>query len=75
MGLDRRADRTEQMQPSGAPPRLKVSRDAAGGLRLKGEGEPDPEDRKEAVEAAERPVTPDDPRFGPMRDVPPVGGA
>jgi hypothetical protein len=29
----------------------------------------------ETTEAAERPPTPDDPRSGPQRDVPPYGGA
>jgi hypothetical protein len=29
---------------------------------------------KETTEAAERPPTPDDPRSGPQRDVPPYGG-
>lgn len=60
------------MQPGGAaPPKLTFKRDAKGELVV---DEPERELRT-AVEAAERPVTPDDPRTGPMRDVPPVGPA
>jgi hypothetical protein len=72
MGLHRRADRGEQVQPSGAPPRLKFTRSADGSLQI---DDPASGERKTAIEAAERPVTHDDPRMGPLRDVPPVGGA
>ena len=70
-----RADRGDEVEASGAPPRLKVSRGADGALQVRGPADLDPADRKAAVEAAERPVTPDDPRHGALRDVPPVGGA
>ncbi len=75
MGMHTRSDRGELVQPSGAPPRLKVTRGADGGLKVRGPEDLDPAERKSSIEAAERPVTPDDPRHGPMRDVPPVGGA
>jgi hypothetical protein len=70
MGLHKRADRGEQVQPSGAPPRLKFLRGADGQLRVDEERE----ETKTAVEAAERPPQPDDPRSGPLRDIPPLGG-
>lgn len=69
MGLHTRNTREQQVQPGGAPPRVKFKRDASGKLVAE---EPERE-LKTAVEAAERPVTPDDPRTGPLRDVPPVG--
>lgn len=70
MSLQARNTRENQVQPGGtAPTKLKFKRDASGKLVA---DEPKPE-LKTAVEAAERPVTPDDPRTGPMRDVPPVG--
>ena len=62
-------DRGSEVQPGGAPPRLKFTRGADGKLQV---DEP-AEERGTATEAAERPVTPDDPRSGPMRDVPPLG--
>jgi hypothetical protein len=74
MGLHRSVDRGEQVQPSGAPPRLKVTRGADGGLRVKGPDDVDHDELRGSVEAAERPPVPDDPRSGPLRDVPPVGG-
>ena len=67
MALQRRADRGNQVQPSGAPPKLKVRRDADGGLHVEG---PDEGERKPTVEAAERPPTPDDPRGTSERNVP-----
>jgi hypothetical protein len=63
-------DRTADVQPGGAPPRLKFKRAADGKLEV---DEPRQETH-EAVEPAERPSTPDDPRTGPLRDVPPIGG-
>jgi hypothetical protein len=74
MGLQRRDDRGQLVQPSGAPPRLKISRDGSGKLKVQGPDDLDPADTKETVEAAERPPQPDDPRSGPLRDIPPVGG-
>lgn len=71
MSLQSRNTRESQVQPGGAPPGLKFKRDASGNLVA---DEPKQE-LKTAVEAAERPVTPDDPRSGPMRDIPPVGPA
>ena len=72
MGLQRSGgDRGAEVQPGGAPPRLKFKRGADGELKV---DEPE-EERRTAVEASERPVTPDDPRTGPMRDVPPFGPA
>jgi hypothetical protein len=74
VGLQRRDDRGQLVQPSGAPPRLKVSRDGSGKLKVKGPEDLDPGDVHGTVEAAERPPQPDDPRSGPLRDVPPLGG-
>ena len=70
MALQRRADRGNQVQPSGAPPKLKVRRDADGALQVEG---PDEGERKATVEAAERPPTPDDPR-GPADRLTPYPG-
>jgi hypothetical protein len=61
MGLQRRDDRGQLVQPSGAPPRLKVNRDASGKLKVQGPDDLDPAEAKGTVEAAERPPTPDDP--------------
>ena len=72
MGLQRSGDdRGDQVQPGGEPPKLKITRGADGKLKIGGEREAP----KETVEAAERPPTPDDPRPGPFRNVPPFGGA
>ena len=72
MGLQRSGgDRGADVQPGAAPPRLKFRRGADGQLEVDAPAE----ERRTATEAAERPVTPDDPRTGPMRDVPPVGPA
>lgn len=68
MGLQRSGgDRGAEVQPGGAPPRLKFKRGADGKLEV---DEP-PEDRVETVEAAERPPTPDDPRTAQDRNFPP----
>ena len=74
MGLQRRDDLGELVQPSGAPPRLKITRDGSGKLKINGPEDLDPANVHPTTEAAERPPQPDDPRSGPMRDVPPVGG-
>jgi hypothetical protein len=72
MGLQRSGgDRGAEVQPGGAPPRLKFTRGADGKLEV---DEPRAETH-ETVESAERPATPDDPRTGPLRNVPPIGGA
>jgi hypothetical protein len=71
MALQRRDSRESQVQPGGEPPRLKFKRGADGKLEV---DEPRP-DTHTATEAAERPVTPDDPRTSPFRNIPPVGGA
>lgn len=75
MGLQRRADRGDQVQPSGAPPRLRVSRAADGGLRVHDPDDADREDPQGSVEATEPPPVADDPRRGPLPDGPPPGGA
>jgi hypothetical protein len=58
------------VQPGAAPPKLKFARGLDGQLHV----EAGREETHTAVEAAERPAQPDDPRTGPLRDVPPVGG-
>lgn len=71
MGLQRSGgDRDSEVQPGAAPPRLKFRRGADGKLEVDAARDP----TRTAVEAAERPA-PGDPRMGPLRDVPPVGGA
>jgi hypothetical protein len=62
MGLQRRADRGQLEQPSGAPPRVKFKRGADGALEV---DDPAARERKTATEPAERPPTGDDPRTGP----------
>ncbi len=74
MGLQRRDDRGQLVQPSGAPPRLKIKRDPDGKLKVEGPDDEGPDERRAPVEAAERPPQPDDPRSGPLRDAPPLGG-
>ena len=70
MGLQRSGgDRGAEVQPGGAPPRLKFKRTADGKLEADEPRRP----TREAVEAAERPPTPDDPRPGVMRNIPPFG--
>ena len=70
MGLQRSgADRGDQVQPGGEPPKLKVRRGADGKLKV---GE-DPDPTVETVESAERPPTPDDPRTGISPFLPPLG--
>ena len=71
MALQRTGDRHAEVQPGGAPPRLKFKRGADGKLEV---DEP-PRETTTTTEAAERPTTPDDPRTGPLRDVPPLGPA
>ena len=72
MGLQRSgADRGDQVQPGGEPPKLKFTRGADGKVQIVG----DPAKTVETSESAERPPTPDDPRASNMRDVPPFGGA
>ncbi len=59
MGLQRRDSRGQNVQPGGAPPKLKVGRGADGKLKVTPpEGEPT---HTETV-GEERPPTPDDPR-------------
>jgi hypothetical protein len=71
MGLQRsQTDRSADVVPGADPPKLKFTRGADGKLQI---DEP-PRETKTATEAAERPPQPDDPRSGPLRDVPPVGG-
>jgi hypothetical protein len=70
MGLQRTGgDRGAEVQPGGAPPRLKFKRDAGGKLEV---DEPKPK-TVETVESAERPPTPDDPRTASEQNVPPFG--
>jgi hypothetical protein len=64
-------DRGAEVQPGGAPPRLKFTRGSDGKLDV---DEPRPE-TVETTEAAERPPTPDDPRSAHIRNVPPGAGA
>jgi hypothetical protein len=71
MGLQRRADRGDQVQPSGAPPRLKFKRGADGALQV---DDPEAGERKTSTEPAERPPTPDDPRTAPAY-FPHLGGS
>ena len=72
MGLQRSGgDRTADVQPGAAPPRLRFRRGADGKLES---AEP-PQVQEETVEAAERPPTPDDPRTAHIRNVPPGAGA
>ena len=76
MGLQRRADRGEQVQPGSAPPpKLAVRRGPDGKIIVAGPADLDRSTLRTAVEGAERPGQPDDPRSGPMRDVPPIGPA
>ena len=70
MGLQRSGqDHGDQVQPGGAPPKLRVRRGPDGKLRV---GD-DPSPTTETVEAAERPPTPDDPRTGVSPYLPPIG--
>jgi hypothetical protein len=72
MGLQRSGgDRGAEVQPGGAPPRLKFTRDADGKLQV---DEPEQE-RRTATEAAERPSAGGDPRGAQMPNVPPYGAA
>jgi hypothetical protein len=59
MGLQQSGgDRAPDVQPGSAPPKLKFKRNADGDLKIdKPEGE-----THEAIEPAERPPTPEDPR-------------
>ena len=63
-------DRGSEVQPGAAPPRLKFVRGTDGQLHV----DRPAEETRTTTEAAERPPQPDDPRSGPLRDVPPVGG-
>jgi hypothetical protein len=64
-------DRGADVQPGAAPPRLKFKRAADGKLEVDG-----PErETGTAIEPAERPPTPDDPRIGPGRENPLHGWA
>ena len=58
MALQRRDSRGQDVQPAGAPPRLKVERDAEGRLRVV----PPPEARRPETIAEERPPEAPDPR-------------
>jgi hypothetical protein len=62
MALQRRADRGQLDQPSGAPPRVKFKRGADGGLEV---DDPERDERQTTTEPAERPPTGDDPRSAP----------
>jgi len=66
MGLQRRADRGDQVQPSGAPPRLKVRRGQDGQVEVEG---PDREPTHPETIAEERPPEPSDPRSGHDRRI------
>ena len=67
MGLQRSGgDRGAEVQPGGAPPRLKFKRTADG----KFEADEPRDPTVETVEAAERPPTPDDPRSVQERNLP-----
>ncbi len=67
-----RAPRAVPAEPHDAGPvKLQVRRGADGRPHIV-----KPErDLVETTEAAERPATPDDPRQGPFRAIPPLGGA
>ena len=72
MGLQRSGgDRGAEVQPGGAPPRLKFKKTADG----KFEADEPREPSHETVEAAEKPPMPDDPRSANVRNVPPFGAA
>ena len=68
MGLQRSGtDRGADVVPGGAPPKLKFKRSAEGELKI---DEPPADATHEAVEAAERPPVPGDPRDSRERNVP-----
>ena len=58
MGLQRRDSRGQTVQPGGAPPRLKVERDAEGNLKVV----PPPQGEHPETIAEERPPQAPDPR-------------
>ena len=67
MGLQRSGgDRGAEVQPGGAPPRLKFKKTADG----KFEADEPRSPTNETVEAAEKPPMPDDPRSAIDRNVP-----
>jgi hypothetical protein len=66
-----RAPRAVPAQPFSGPVRLQARRGPDGRPQIV---QP-PRELIETIEAAERPPTPDDPRQGPFRAAPPLGGA
>jgi hypothetical protein len=71
MARHERAPREVPAQPFGGSVRVRVRRGPDGRPTIV---QPERE-LIETTEAAERPPTPDDPRRGPLRAAPPLGGA
>jgi hypothetical protein len=71
MARHERAPRAVPAQPFSGPVRLQARRGPDGRPQIV---QPERE-LIETIEAAERPPTPDDPRQGPFRAAPPLGGA
>jgi hypothetical protein len=71
MARHERAPREVPAQPFSGPVRVQVRRGPDGSPKIVRP----PRDLIETIEAAERPTTPDDPRQGPLRAAPPLGGA
>jgi hypothetical protein len=71
MARHERSPREVPAQPFGGPVRVRVRRGQDGRPTIV---QPERE-LVETTEAAERPPTPDDPRPGPFRIAPPLGGA
>jgi hypothetical protein len=70
MARHERAPREVPAEPFAGPVRVQVRRGPDGRVRIV----PPERGLTETTEAAERPPTPDDPRQGPFRNVPPLGG-